>query len=749
MSGEDRTDIFLSIIINNYNYERFVGEAIESALEAADGDCEIIVVDDGSTDNSCEVIRRYPDVRLVEKENGGQASALNAGFEVARGQYIHFLDADDLLVPDAVAVIRRVMPGKHMVWFAIEVLDQDIGVTSYYPSSRVKPQPDIWSAYFGKGTAWLRPMSGNVFSAALLREIFPLPEKDWRVCADHMVLCLGALFSPYDGAPDVINRYRYHGENLYFSDTLSSLHTHIYEDRYVIKHSTNYRHFFVAGCDALVRVEDPGYGAVMSHWIRFGEYLLAGATLLDSHRSEIETALARLMASRPPTFWRDIAPALYRADVDPAHLAAFHLPPGQPRLEAGPEDPPEPPQLAFETDLSGEALDDLLQGGFLTWDRRLHRMVYSLSQACRFRARMNALSGTLRLQLDMAPEAEGALRLINRDGRIAETVREGDTILADIPCGWAINGVLDFYFVFETLAVPQIEGHSEYDASFSGGYLDRCRFSVPAASLFFPPLRPGREVAAADYLSTIRHLPGDVTTRDGAVVLSRKPVVLAFSLPFPEHEQEWLEVELSNGSGEPAAVALRSQLAGTDNVDLLADRLRVPARTTTIVPVPIRMNLFSGALPEVTFTSLTGTPEDADVKIGRLRVTGGPFNEVRLPEFSDVSFADGRIGRSGLGPNWDLSENGIAPDPDAPAALMLVCHGRQPARLKLRFTQPSGRRERLWLRANGKTRCVTLSGNGSCALETNAKGRLVLDGWWREDTLQLPQLQSVKRLPIN
>ena len=92
-----------SIIIDNYNYAGFLREAIESALNQTYQKIEIIVVDDGSTDSSREIISSYGcRVISILKCNGGQNSALNAGFSASRGNVILFLDSDDALLPTAV-----------------------------------------------------------------------------------------------------------------------------------------------------------------------------------------------------------------------------------------------------------------------------------------------------------------------------------------------------------------------------------------------------------------------------------------------------------------------------------------------------------------------------------------------------------------------------------------------------------------------------------------------------------------------
>src|SRR4051795_10336845 len=91
-----------SIVINNYNYGRFLRESIQSALAQTHPNCEVIVVDDGSTDDSREIITSYGQrVKPIFKENAGQGSTFNAGFPVSSGDFVCFLDSDDTLYPDA------------------------------------------------------------------------------------------------------------------------------------------------------------------------------------------------------------------------------------------------------------------------------------------------------------------------------------------------------------------------------------------------------------------------------------------------------------------------------------------------------------------------------------------------------------------------------------------------------------------------------------------------------------------------
>ena len=97
----------VSIVIPNHNLGRFVSEAIDSALSQTHSDVELIVVDDGSTDDSLARIRAHPShesgaFRLLEQANGGVSRARNHGARLAQGQFLVFLDADDVLLPEYV-----------------------------------------------------------------------------------------------------------------------------------------------------------------------------------------------------------------------------------------------------------------------------------------------------------------------------------------------------------------------------------------------------------------------------------------------------------------------------------------------------------------------------------------------------------------------------------------------------------------------------------------------------------------------
>ncbi len=95
----------ISVIIPTYNHAQYLGEAIESVLSQDYPDMEVIVVNDGSTDNTQEVSSRYHGkITFIEQPNGGCSTARNAGLNVASGEYIAFLDSDDSLLPGSLLV---------------------------------------------------------------------------------------------------------------------------------------------------------------------------------------------------------------------------------------------------------------------------------------------------------------------------------------------------------------------------------------------------------------------------------------------------------------------------------------------------------------------------------------------------------------------------------------------------------------------------------------------------------------------
>ena len=102
----------ISVVIPLYNKAPYIVKTIQSVLHQTFDDFEIVIVDDGSTDHSAEVVWQHftsEKIRLIEKENGGPSSARNRGVQEAKGSWIVLLDADDFLLPDALAYFASLL----------------------------------------------------------------------------------------------------------------------------------------------------------------------------------------------------------------------------------------------------------------------------------------------------------------------------------------------------------------------------------------------------------------------------------------------------------------------------------------------------------------------------------------------------------------------------------------------------------------------------------------------------------------
>lgn len=202
----------VSILINNYNYARFVGGAIECALAQDHPDCEVIVVDDGSTDDSWRVIQSYRDrVRAIRQENAGQGAAYNAAWSLATGEYVLFLDADDLLDHDAISsCLRAVEEDTASVQFRLRLMDETgaslPGAVPYLMhDGYVTPMVRKFVHYAGP------PGSGNLYSAKAIARAFPLDDSYWRRGADTIPFVAAAFAGRITALRRELGSYRLHG----------------------------------------------------------------------------------------------------------------------------------------------------------------------------------------------------------------------------------------------------------------------------------------------------------------------------------------------------------------------------------------------------------------------------------------------------------------------------------------------------------------------------------------------------------
>lgn len=137
----------LSIIIPAYNAEAYLPHCLDSILAQERQDCEVIVVDDGSTDGTAALLERYPDVKVVHQENRGMGTARNRGLDEARGEYILFVDSDDLLTDDALETLVAELSGEDIIAFNAKKLHDATGEQTYHPTIREPETTDGWSYY--------------------------------------------------------------------------------------------------------------------------------------------------------------------------------------------------------------------------------------------------------------------------------------------------------------------------------------------------------------------------------------------------------------------------------------------------------------------------------------------------------------------------------------------------------------------------------------------------------------------------
>ena len=142
----------VTIVIPNYNQEKFVARAVASALSQSYENIEVIVVDDGSTDGSLDVLKQFnSSIKLLLKENGGAASARNLGMNQSRGEFICFLDADDYFAENFIASQLRVLreSGNKLVYCRMTIVDSEEKSIGYSKEDRSGNFKSIFQREFG------------------------------------------------------------------------------------------------------------------------------------------------------------------------------------------------------------------------------------------------------------------------------------------------------------------------------------------------------------------------------------------------------------------------------------------------------------------------------------------------------------------------------------------------------------------------------------------------------------------------
>jgi glycosyltransferase involved in cell wall biosynthesis len=220
----------VSIVITCYNYAKYVGLAIDSALAQSWPEVEVVVVDDGSTDGSADVIAAYGTrIRAVRQENRGHVAAFNHGFSISSGDLVIFLDADDLLHAEAArTAVEGWQPGCAKLQYNLEVIDSDgerlgrhcCSFPAGYDAAAVRGE-------FARCNTYMWPVSsGNAYARSFLERTMPLMV---RMAPDGLLNTVAPLFGDVVTVDRALGAYRIHQAN----QSYHGAGTHGVEERFV------------------------------------------------------------------------------------------------------------------------------------------------------------------------------------------------------------------------------------------------------------------------------------------------------------------------------------------------------------------------------------------------------------------------------------------------------------------------------------------------------------------------------------
>ncbi|MBV6626851.1 MAG: glycosyltransferase [Rivularia sp. (in: Bacteria)] len=204
----------VSVIIANYNYGKFIAEAIDSVFNQTYKNFELIVVDDGSTDNSREIIESYGDKLIaIFQDNEGQGAALNSGFAVAKGEIICFLDADDYYYREKLAkVVAAFDKNPHLVQISHcrTSVDVDGKIIGRDPS--FLNQGDVTHLLLKWGRYAWAVTSALAYKRWVLEKVLPFPQRPRG--GDTYLTATVPFYGNIGYIKEPLMFYRRHGNNM-------------------------------------------------------------------------------------------------------------------------------------------------------------------------------------------------------------------------------------------------------------------------------------------------------------------------------------------------------------------------------------------------------------------------------------------------------------------------------------------------------------------------------------------------------
>lgn len=210
-------DLVLSVVIPNHNYAAYVGTAVKSALDIRWPKVEVIVVDDGSTDNSLEVIKPYADrITIISQANAGQMPSCVNGFRRCTGDVVIFLDSDDALHPDVMTEIAAVWSDAASKFqFQMRVIDAKGNPTgSILPQYYSRPTPhEIRTWVTTTGLYPTPPGSGSAYPRSVVERIFDFESDFVDRAPDSYLIAAAPVYGEVVTIPKPLVDYRVHGLN--------------------------------------------------------------------------------------------------------------------------------------------------------------------------------------------------------------------------------------------------------------------------------------------------------------------------------------------------------------------------------------------------------------------------------------------------------------------------------------------------------------------------------------------------------
>jgi glycosyltransferase involved in cell wall biosynthesis len=214
----------VSIVVVSHNYADYLIEAVESAIAQTYAYTDVVVVDDGSTDASRDILRGFGErVRLVLKDHGGETSTVNAGFAASVGDIVMFLDSDDVLDRNAAeAVVSAWRAGAAKVQFSLFQIDASGETRSQgfpvYPRGISARSIEAMTRSFGFYPT--PPTTGNAYGRTFLAEILPLNTELFPFAPDGALNVVAPLYGDVITLNETLGCYRVHDRNMWASPTL-------------------------------------------------------------------------------------------------------------------------------------------------------------------------------------------------------------------------------------------------------------------------------------------------------------------------------------------------------------------------------------------------------------------------------------------------------------------------------------------------------------------------------------------------